>query len=99
MRQKAQSRITKKDKNFSWTPYGQYILEEAIESQTPSQCSIVVTQPRKISAVSIAERMAFERGEEVGESVGYSVRFESRLPRFENSFLKFSTIFKTLKKI
>lgn len=40
-----------------------------------------LSQPRRISAVSVAERVAYERGEEPGKSCGYSVRFESVLPR------------------
>lgn len=40
-----------------------------------------LSQPRRISAVSVAERVAYERGEEPGKSCGYSVRFESILPR------------------
>ena len=39
-------------------------------------CNIVVTQPRRISAISIAERVAQERSEDVGRTVGYSVRME-----------------------
>ena len=31
--------------------------------------------------MSVAERVAYERGEELGNSCGYSVRFESALPR------------------
>lgn len=34
-------------------------------------------QPRRISAVSVAERVAAERGEPIGESVGYNIRLES----------------------
>ena len=37
-------------------------------------CNIVVTQPRRISAISIAERVAAERREMVGKTVGYQVR-------------------------
>ena len=44
-------------------------------------------KPRRISAVSVAERVAYERGEEVGKSCGYSVRFESFLPRPHASVL------------
>lgn len=36
------------------------------------------TQPRRISAITIAERVAAERGENIGENVGYSIRLESR---------------------
>lgn len=34
-------------------------------------------QPRRISAVSVAERVAAERGEAVGDTVGYNIRLES----------------------
>lgn len=37
------------------------------------------TQPRRISAVAVAERVANERGEELGSTVGYSIRLESKL--------------------
>ena len=40
-------------------------------------CKIAITQPRRISAVSVAERVAYERGEQLGESVGFSIRLES----------------------
>ncbi|CAK9040926.1 DExH-box ATP-dependent RNA helicase DExH1 [Durusdinium trenchii] len=38
--------------------------------------NIVVTQPRRISALSLAHRVAQERGETVGDVVGYSVHLE-----------------------
>ncbi len=47
-------------------------------------CSL---QPRRLSAVSVAERVASERCEWVGETVGYSVRFESVHPRHYASIL------------
>lgn len=40
-----------------------------------------VTQPRRISAITLAERVAMERQEQLGESIGYSVRFETTTPR------------------
>lgn len=43
--------------------------------------SVVVTQPRRVAAISLADRLARELGEPaVGRSVGYSVRFESVAP-------------------
>lgn len=39
---------------------------------------IACTQPRQISTVSIAERVAEEMGEELGDCVGYSARFRHR---------------------
>ncbi|KAK6784734.1 hypothetical protein RDI58_018189 [Solanum bulbocastanum] len=41
-------------------------------------CKIVCTQPRRISAISVSERISAERGESVGETVGYKIRLESR---------------------
>ncbi|XP_061189773.1 ATP-dependent RNA helicase A-like isoform X2 [Saccostrea echinata] len=69
------------------TQVPQYILDKAIEMGTGADCNIIITQPRRISAVSIAERVAQERGEELGISAGYSVRFESVFPRFYGSIL------------
>lgn len=37
--------------------------------------------------MSVAERVAYERGEDLGKSCGYSVRFESVLPRPHASVL------------
>ncbi|MED6179768.1 hypothetical protein PIB30_003984 [Stylosanthes scabra] len=41
-------------------------------------CKIVCTQPRRISATSVSDRIASERGEAIGESVGYKIRLESK---------------------
>ncbi|KAL3640746.1 hypothetical protein CASFOL_015714 [Castilleja foliolosa] len=58
------------------TQLPQYILESEIEAARGAACSIICTQPRRISAISVAERVAAERGEKIGESVGYRVRLE-----------------------
>ncbi|XP_056600309.1 ATP-dependent RNA helicase A [Triplophysa dalaica] len=80
------------------TQVPQYILDEFIHSGNASDCNIVVTQPRRISAVSVSERVSFERAEEVGKSCGYSVRFESMLPRPHASIL-FCTVGVLLRKL
>ncbi|PIO31528.1 hypothetical protein AB205_0077370, partial [Aquarana catesbeiana] len=80
------------------TQVPQYILDEFILNNQAAQCNIVVTQPRRISAVSVAERVSFERGEEVGKSCGYSVRFESALPRPHASVM-FCTVGVLLRKL
>ncbi|KAL3510037.1 hypothetical protein ACH5RR_029438 [Cinchona calisaya] len=41
-------------------------------------CKIVCTQPRRISATSVAERISTERGENVGDTVGYKIRMECK---------------------
>ena len=76
----------------------QYILDDYLRWQIGAHCSIIVTQPRRISAITVAERVAAERREEVGESVGYSVRFENTLPRPYGSIL-FCTIGVLLRKL
>ncbi|XP_058769332.1 DExH-box ATP-dependent RNA helicase DExH5, mitochondrial isoform X2 [Vicia villosa] len=58
------------------TQIPQFILESEIESVHGAACNIICTQPRRISAMSVSERVAFERGEKLGESVGYKVRLE-----------------------
>ncbi|KAF7819932.1 DExH-box ATP-dependent RNA helicase DExH3 [Senna tora] len=58
------------------TQLPQYILESEIEAARGAVCSIICTQPRRISAMSVSERVAAERGEKLGESVGYKVRLE-----------------------
>ncbi|XP_019491100.1 PREDICTED: ATP-dependent RNA helicase A isoform X2 [Hipposideros armiger] len=80
------------------TQVPQFILDEFIQNDRAAECNIVVTQPRRISAVSVAERVAYERGEEPGKSCGYSVRFESVLPRPHASIL-FCTVGVLLRKL
>ncbi|CAH9064353.1 unnamed protein product [Cuscuta epithymum] len=58
------------------TQLPQYVLESEIEASRGATCSIICTQPRRISAMAVAERVATERGENLGESVGYKVRLE-----------------------
>ncbi|GJN37669.1 hypothetical protein PR202_gb26649 [Eleusine coracana subsp. coracana] len=58
------------------TQLPQYILESEIDAARGASCSIICTQPRRISAIAVSERVAAERGEKIGESVGYKVRLE-----------------------
>jgi HrpA-like RNA helicase len=60
------------------TQVPQFLLEEAVAAGGGGACNIVCTQPRRISAIGVAERVAAERGERVGESVGYSIKGEQR---------------------
>lgn len=59
------------------TQVPQFILENCQQNAQP--CKIICTQPRRLSAVSIAERVAFERGEKIGQTFGYQIRLESRV--------------------
>lgn len=59
------------------TQIPKFILHH-FQSENPS---IIVTQPRRVAAISLATRVAHELGEKsVGYSVGYSVRFDTILP-------------------
>lgn len=73
-------------------------MEDYVASGQGAWCNVIVTQPRRISAVSVAERIAYERNELLGESIGYSVRFESALPRPYGSVL-FCTVGVLLRKL
>lgn len=51
------------------TQLPQYILESEIESGRGAFCNIICTQPRRISAMAVSERVSAERGEPLGETV------------------------------
>ncbi|KAK9091392.1 hypothetical protein Sjap_024569 [Stephania japonica] len=71
------------------TQIPQYILESEIDAGCGALCNIVCTQPRRISAMAVSERVSVERGENLGESVGYKVRLEGEKGR--NTRLLFCT--------
>ncbi|XP_006185739.2 ATP-dependent DNA/RNA helicase DHX36 [Camelus ferus] len=75
------------------TQVTQFILDNYIERGKGSACRIVCTQPRRISAISVAERVAAERAESCGNgnSTGYQIRLQSRLPRKQGSILYCTT--------
>ncbi|XP_065267496.1 ATP-dependent DNA/RNA helicase DHX36 [Emys orbicularis] len=75
------------------TQVTQFILDDYIERGKGSACRIVCTQPRRISAISVAERVAAERAEVCGngKSTGYQIRLQSRLPRKQGSILYCTT--------
>eukprot|EP00979_Chaetoceros_neogracilis_P010579 scaffold2504_cov248-Chaetoceros_neogracile.AAC.7 len=53
------------------TQCSQYILEDEFERGYGDKISIICTQPRRISALSVAERVAEEMDERIGKHVGY----------------------------
>lgn len=55
------------------TQLPQYILESEVEATRGALCSIICTQPRRISAMTVSERVAAERGEPLGESVSFCI--------------------------
>ena len=53
-------------------------MEEGLEGGYGDKTSIICTQPRRISALSVAERVAEEMSENIGEHVGYQIRMEAK---------------------
>ncbi|KAJ8719500.1 hypothetical protein PYW08_011675 [Mythimna loreyi] len=64
------------------TQVPQYILDNWLENYNkdgPEHVEIVCTQPRRISAIGVADRVAEERVEKTGQVVGYQIRLESKV--------------------
>ncbi|XP_041662309.1 ATP-dependent DNA/RNA helicase DHX36 isoform X2 [Cheilinus undulatus] len=75
------------------TQVTQFILDDHIKRGMGSMCRVVCTQPRRISAISVAERVSAERAECVGNgnSCGYQIRLQRELPRRQGSILYCTT--------
>ncbi|XP_023205759.1 putative ATP-dependent RNA helicase DHX57 isoform X1 [Xiphophorus maculatus] len=59
------------------TQIPQFILDASLAGPAGQVANIICTQPRRISAISVAQRVAQERAECLGNSVGYQIRLES----------------------
>ncbi|KAK2822478.1 hypothetical protein Q5P01_022543 [Channa striata] len=76
-----------------------FLLEESMRDGKGAECNILVTQPRRISAVSVAHRVAHEMGSDLKHCVGYQVRLESRPPEHSGGALLFLTVGVLLRKL
>ncbi|XP_029380368.1 ATP-dependent RNA helicase DHX30 isoform X1 [Echeneis naucrates] len=76
-----------------------FLLEECVRGGEGAECNVLVTQPRRISAVSVAHRVAQELGPALKHSVGYQVRLESRPPEHSGGALLFLTVGVLLRKL
>jgi ATP-dependent RNA helicase DHX57 len=56
----------------------QFILDDLIRRGKGGVTNIICTQPRRISALGLADRVAEERCSKVGDEVGYIIRGESK---------------------
>lgn len=72
------------------TQVPQLLLDDCIAKGIGTSCHIVCTQPRRISAITVAERVSYERNESLGQSVGYQIRLEGCKPR-ERASIKYCT--------
>lgn len=57
------------------TQVPQYIFRHAMANK--QSCKIICTQPRRLAAVSLAKRVAYEMNSNIGGLVGYQIGFES----------------------
>ncbi|KAH3760414.1 Ubiquitin-associated/translation elongation factor EF1B, N-terminal, eukaryote [Pelomyxa schiedti] len=55
-----------------------FLLEHEILLGRGSSTNIICTQPRRISTISVAERVASEMGQPIGTMVGWQIRLESK---------------------
>ena len=62
------------------TQVPQLILDDALMNSNGADTCVLVTEPRRISATSLAARVADERAEKLGDSVGYQVFVSKQVP-------------------
>lgn len=55
------------------TQVPQFILDDFQTNKRDHDCNIIVTQPRRIAAISVAKRVCEERKWKLGSVVGYQV--------------------------
>ncbi|KAI2667144.1 ATP-dependent RNA helicase DHX30 [Labeo rohita] len=72
-----------------------FLLEGQVRRGEGANCNILVTQPRRISAVSVAHRVA----QEMGPALRHCVRLESRPPERSGGALLFLTVGVLLRKL
>lgn len=80
------------------TQVPQMLFDDYINRGEGANCNIVCTQPRRLAAMSVAERVADERGQNLGQEVGYQVRFDNKPPQ-PNGSITFCTTGVFLKRM
>lgn len=56
----------------------QFVLDDMIKRHFGAAANLICTQPRRISALGLADRVSDERCSRVGDEVGYAIRGESK---------------------
>ncbi|KAH3859109.1 hypothetical protein DPMN_101756 [Dreissena polymorpha] len=64
------------------TQVPQFIMDQYLGLDDLHLCHILCTQPRRISAIAVAERVAEERADNLGRLVGYQIRMEKMQSSF-----------------
>lgn len=75
----------------------QYILEEALLDGHGDKVQILCTQPRRVAATSVAERVSEEMCDTLGQVVGYQIRMEAK--RSSHTKLLFCTTGIVLRRL
>jgi pre-mRNA-splicing factor ATP-dependent RNA helicase DHX15/PRP43 len=63
------------------TQIPQFLIEA--DMITPGETAVACTQPRRVAATSIAQRVAEEMDVELGQEVGYTIRFDDVSDRYK----------------
>ncbi|RVD82610.1 uncharacterized protein DFL_007031 [Arthrobotrys flagrans] len=75
----------------------QFVLDDLIHRDLGTAAKILCTQPRRISAIGLAERVSAERCVAVGSEVGYAIRGESKMG--SNTSITFMTTGVLLRRL
>ncbi|KAL6248391.1 putative ATP-dependent RNA helicase ucp12 [Rhinocladiella similis] len=57
----------------------QFVLDDAIQNMKGSPANLICTQPRRVAALSLSDRVGAERCTTEGDEVGYIIRGESKV--------------------
>ncbi|KAI1005660.1 putative ATP-dependent RNA helicase [Podosphaera aphanis] len=79
------------------TQSAQFILDDLYQKQLGECTNILCTQPRRISAIGLAERVSDERCSVIGHEVGYIIRGESK--KTKNTKITFVTTGVLLRRL
>ncbi|KNC52644.1 uncharacterized protein AMSG_12174 [Thecamonas trahens ATCC 50062] len=63
------------------TQIPQLVLDDAIQSGRGAATRIICTQPRRLAAIGVADRVAKERDSKLGTEVGYHIRLETKFSK------------------
>ncbi|KAK5630812.1 hypothetical protein RRF57_006527 [Xylaria bambusicola] len=76
----------------------QFILDDLYSKGLGNATNIICTQPRRISALGLADRVAEERCSQVGNEVGYSIRGENKTsPQTKITFVTTGVLLRRLQ--
>ena len=76
------------------------VFEDLIRKGRGAEASIVITQPRRLPAIAIADAVAYQFGEQkAGQSIGYHVRMDKCPPMHSRGGLLFCTTGILMRKL